>query len=56
MEKDRPTCEMHDIDEMGGGYDGRYPRPAWVCGNCGWVTTFVKPNWCPQCGAEVVDA
>ena len=47
------TCHMEYCDELSG--DELYPTQAYVCSACMYVTVDGKPNYCPQCGAKVVD-
>lgn len=53
---DRPTCEMDLSDE----FDDECPAyyRAYVCSNCAHEFIYYKYgplNFCPNCGAEVVD-
>ena len=50
---DRPTCSMEYRPEYSD--DELYPTEAYRCGRCGWVVNEGKPDYCPSCGAEVLD-
>lgn len=50
---DRPTCSMEHRPEYSG--DELYPTESYQCSECGWIVNEGKPDYCPSCGAEVVD-
>ena len=50
---DRPTCHMEYRPEWSG--DELYPTRAYECSVCGQVAQDGKPDYCPGCGAEVVE-
>jgi hypothetical protein len=49
----RGACRMEYCLEL--SYDELYPTEAYQCSACGEVTVEGKPNYCPSCGAKVVD-
>lgn len=50
---DRPTCSMEYRPEWSG--DEIYPTRAYECSVCGHIVQDGKPDYCPGCGAEVVE-
>lgn len=50
---DRPTCSMEYRPEYSD--DELYPTEAYRCSRCGWIVNEGKPDYCPSCGAEVLD-
>lgn len=50
---DRPTCSMEYRPEYSG--DEIYPTEVYRCSKCGWFVNEGKPDYCPSCGAEVID-
>lgn len=50
---DRPTCSMEYRPEYSG--DEIYPTEVYRCSRCGWFVNEGKPDYCPSCGAEVID-
>lgn len=49
---DRPTCEMKYHWELS-GYE-LYPTQVYECGACGHFVEEGRPDYCPNCGREVV--
>lgn len=47
------TCHMEYCLELSN--DELYPTEAYECSVCGEVTVEGKPNYCPSCGAKVMD-
>lgn len=47
------TCGMKYIDMLSGGE--LYPTEAWMCTVCKNVTREGCPNYCPNCGAKVIE-
>ena len=50
---ERPTCSMEYRPEWSG--DEIYPTRAYECSECGHIVQDGKPDYCPGCGAEVVE-
>nr|DAL22894.1 MAG TPA_asm: DNA-directed RNA polymerase [Caudoviricetes sp.] len=50
---DRPTCSMEYRPELSG--DEIYPTEVYRCSRCGWFVNEGKTEYCPSCGAEVLD-
>lgn len=49
----RRTCSMEYRPEYSG--DEIYPTEVYKCSKCGWFVNEGKPDYCPSCGAEVLD-
>lgn len=49
----RRTCSMEYRPEYSG--DEIYPTEVYKCSKCGWFVNEGKPDYCPSCGAEVID-
>ena len=49
----RRTCSMEHRPEYSD--DELYPTESYPCSECGWIVNEGKPDYCPSCGAEVVD-
>lgn len=47
------TCRMEYNEKASG--DEIYPTEAYTCSLCRCVTLDGKPNYCPNCGAKVVE-
>ena len=47
------TCHMEYNEDWSG--DELYPTEAYQCSECGRITQEGLPNYCPSCGAKVVD-
>ena len=50
---DRPTCSMEYRPEYSD--DELYPTEAYMCSECWHIVPDGKPDYCPSCGAEVID-
>lgn len=50
---DRPTCSMEYRPEWSG--DELCPTRAYECSVCGHIVMDGKPDYCPGCGAEVLE-
>ena len=50
---EQPTCELIPTRDK-----PRSKTPTLTCSECGWWTDEIMnpPNYCPNCGAKVVDA
>ena len=49
----RRRCSMKYRPEYSG--DEIYPTEVYKCSKCGWFVNEGKPDYCPSCGAEVID-
>lgn len=47
------TCRMEYNEDWSG--DELYPTEAYQCSVCGHITQEGLPNYCPGCGAKVVE-
>ena len=47
------TCRMEYNEEWSG--DELYPTECYNCSECHYMTSDGMPNYCPNCGAKVVE-
>ena len=44
----------HTCRDLGGEYDTNYEAYDFGCSECGYCCDLPQPNYCPNCGAEVM--